>query len=68
MDYSKLHWWSDFLYSETHDRRVSEEDDRTVGLYTMKDFPEIRLYIDIENDKVLEVWLENETDENIKSF
>lgn len=43
MDYSKLHWSSDWMYSEIYGD--SDEEDVAVGLYSIIDFPEINLYI-----------------------
>lgn len=61
MDYSKLHWHSDFMLSEIlgidYDDMV---DDRAAGCYSLMSFPEINMYIDVENNKILEVWLEED--------
>lgn len=56
MDYSKLHWSSDWMYSEVYGE--SDEEDRVVGLYSIMDFPEINLYIDTESGRILEIWLD----------
>lgn len=58
MNYSKLHWYSDWMYSEIYGE--SEEEDRVIGMYSIADFPEINLYIDTENGKILEAWLEDD--------
>lgn len=58
MDYSKLHWSGDWMHSEVYGE--SDQEDVVVGLYTIIDFPEINLYIDTENGKILEVWLDEE--------
>lgn len=57
MDYSKLHWHSDWKYSEVYGE---VEDDIALGLYSIKDFPEIRMYIDTENQKIIDAWLVEE--------
>ena len=63
IDYSQLHWNCDYMYSEIYDDTVSEEDDVVVGLYALKDIPQINMYIDMNRNKVLEVWTEYEEDE-----
>lgn len=57
MNYSNYHWIGDFTKSEMFDLR-NEEEDVAIGIYKLIDFPEVILHIDIENDKVLEVLLE----------
>ncbi|MCM3387203.1 hypothetical protein M3649_03540 [Ureibacillus chungkukjangi] len=60
MDYSKLHWQSDWMKSEVYGDQYEGVDDTVVGYYTLVDFPEINLYIDTEEGKILEVWLSEE--------
>lgn len=60
MNYSKLHWYSDWMYSEIYGEPESEEGDTVVGYYSVIDFPEINMYIDVENNRILEVWLDVE--------
>ena len=35
-------------------------DEFVVGLYCLKDFPEINLYINVDESKIIEVFLEDE--------
>lgn len=56
MDYNKLHWHSDWTYSEVYGKE-SEYGDIALGLYSIKDFPDIHMYIDTENEEVIDVWL-----------
>lgn len=63
MDYSKLHWQCDYMLNEIQGLdydEIPEEENKTIGYYTMIDFPEINLYIDVEEGKILEVWLSEE--------
>lgn len=46
------------MHSEVYGE--SDHEDIVVGLYSIIDFPEINLYIDTENGKILEVWLDEE--------
>ena len=55
MDYSKLHWYSDWNGDE-----VGYDEVLVVGLYSLIDFPEINMYIDTENGRILEVWLDED--------
>lgn len=55
MDYSKLHWCSD-CYGED----IGNNEIEVVGLYILKDFPNIRMYIDIDREEIIKVWLEND--------
>lgn len=58
LDYNKLHWYSDWMYSELFGG-VDESDDVVVGLYAIKDFPNIHMYIDMENQKIIDAWIDN---------
>lgn len=58
MDYRKLHWHSDWNGYE-----VGYDDVSVVGLYSIRDFPELSAYVDTENEVFLEVWLNEEEDE-----
>ena len=49
--YEQLYKWGEWSGEET-----GYNDVLTVGLYSLKYFPEINLYIDIENETVLECW------------
>jgi len=64
IDYSKLLWQSDWMYSEVIDDTISDEEDFVVGCYSSSEIPEISMYIDMERNKVLEVWTSYEEDEN----
>ena len=55
MDYSKLHWCSD-CYGED----IGKDEIDIVGLYILNDFPNIRMYIDIDKNEIIKVWLEND--------
>jgi hypothetical protein len=57
MDYSKLHWQSDFMSDEIYGEGV---DEFVVGIYTLRDFPQITLYINTEIGKVIEVFLDED--------
>lgn len=59
MDFTKLHWNSDFMRSEIYGECDSEED-FVIGIYTLIDFPEITLYINVEEGKIIEVFLDEE--------
>jgi len=48
------------MYSEIYGEPESEEGDTVVGYYSVIDFPEINMYIDVENNRILEVWLDVE--------
>ena len=52
VDYSLLHWWSDWCGDET-----GHDDVPVIGLYALKDFPNIEVYIDVENERVVEAWI-----------
>lgn len=52
INYNDLHWQSDWNGDE-----VGYPDRNVVGYYTKDN---INLYIDMENDEVLEVWMDNE--------
>ncbi|WNM50549.1 hypothetical protein Alsa1_CDS0199 [Staphylococcus phage Alsa_1] len=52
LDYSKLHWQSDWNGDE-----VGFENRSIVGLYTYGD---INFYIDTETEEVLEIWFDTE--------
>lgn len=60
IDYSKLHWVGDFMYSEIIGEPYEIENDYVVGIYSIKDFPEISVYIDTEKGKILDVWLDDD--------
>lgn len=55
IDYNRLHWWSDWDYSD-----LGFEGEGVVGLYQSKYHPEVQMYIDVEKDKIIDVWLEND--------
>lgn len=55
MNYSKLHWWSDWSGDE-----IGYDEALVVGLYSLIDFPEIHMYIDVDNDVIIDVWVEEE--------
>jgi len=57
LDYSNLHWIGDFMSDEIYGEGV---DDFVVGIYNLKDFPEITLYINTEEGKIIEVFLDEE--------
>ncbi|WNM50657.1 hypothetical protein Alsa2_CDS0043 [Staphylococcus phage Alsa_2] len=52
INYNDLHWQSDWNGDE-----VGYPDRNVVGYYTKDN---INLYIDMENDEILEVWMDNE--------
>lgn len=52
INYNDLHWQSDWNGDE-----VGYPDRNVVGYYTKDN---INLYIDMENDEVLEIWMDNE--------
>lgn len=57
LDYEKL------LYNQTWEGNdVGFDNIETVLHYTLKDFPLINLYIDSDSQKIIEVWLDNETE------
>lgn len=58
MDYSKLHWWSDWDYSD-----LGLEGEGVIGLYQSKYHPEVQMYIDVEKDKIIDMWLEYDEEE-----
>ena len=58
MDYRKLAWESDFMASELG--YSTEDDDFVVGLYSLIDFPEVLLYINTEEEIIVEVYLMRE--------
>lgn len=60
MKYDLLHWQSDWMKSEIYGEEFEGEDDTVIGYYTLKDFPEVNLYIDTEEGKIIEVWLDEE--------
>lgn len=60
MDFSKLNWSGDFLYSELLGLSYEVKNDFTAGHYTIKDFPEVNLYINTEEGKIIKTWLEQE--------
>lgn len=55
MNYRALHWWSDWNGYE-----VGYPEIDVVGLYCLRDFPEIQIYIDAAEGRILEVWLEDD--------
>lgn len=55
IDYSRLYWWSDWDYSD-----LGLEGEGVVGLYQSKDNPEVQMYIDVEKDKIIDMWLDND--------
>lgn len=58
MRYNNYNWSADFMLSEILGLDYEEvENDTVVGLYSLKDFPEVNMYIDMENNKVIEVFL-----------
>lgn len=59
MDYSKLHWQSDFMRSEIYGE-CDEEDDFVVGVYTIADFPEVVVYVDTERGIIIDSYVVNE--------
>lgn len=59
MNYDDLIWSSDW-----DGYKVGYDNINTVGLYRLKDIPEIAMYIDIDNFKILEVWVDDEDNEN----
>lgn len=66
MNYNELNWSSDWMYSEIMGLDYGEvEDDFAVGLYSLKSFPDVYMYINTETGKVLEVWLEDDEDKNL---
>ena len=58
MNYDDLIWSSDWA-----GYKVGYDNINTVGLYRLKDIPEIWLYLDVDNFKILEVWLESDEDD-----
>lgn len=58
----KLRWSGDFMWSEVLGipYELPEEEDFAVGHYTLTDFPNINLYINVETGKFIEVWLDEE--------
>lgn len=54
-EFSKLHWQSDWMYSELFDNTVKEEDDFVIGFYSnpneLEDY-----YIRIDNLEILHVF------------
>lgn len=58
MDYSKLVWQSDWNGEEVGYDAVS-----VVGLYTLKGFPEMNVYIDVEKGIILEAFLDYEDED-----
>ena len=52
VDWSIIHWWSDWSGED-----VGRDDVLIVGYYALKDFPNVEIYIDVENERILEAWL-----------
>lgn len=48
------------MYSEIIGTPYEIENDFAVGMYYMKDFPQIELHINIERNEIIEVWLQSE--------
>jgi hypothetical protein len=57
MKYDKLLWESDFLSTELFGDDVEEFN---VGIYRLKDFPEILVYVDTENAAIFDAFLNKE--------
>ena len=55
LDYSKLHWQNDFMSDEIYGEGIEEF---VVGVYTLKDFPEITVYINTEIGEIIDVFLD----------
>ena len=57
MNYDDLIWDSDW-----NGYKVGYDNINTVGLYRLKDIPEIWLYLDVDNDnfKILKVWIDDD--------
>lgn len=58
MNYDDLIWvgsWDGY--------KVGYDNINTVGLYYLEDMPEIAMYIDKDNFKILKVWLESDDDD-----
>lgn len=63
MNYTLLHWQSDWALNEILGidyEEISEEENHVIGYYTLVDYPEVNLYINQETGKVIEVWLSEE--------
>lgn len=52
IDYRVLHWWSDWCGDE-----VGYDDVLVVGLYAIKDFSQVAIYVNTDEQNILEVWL-----------
>lgn len=48
------------MYSEIIGQPYEIEDDFVVGIYKLADFPEINMYINMETEKIMEVWVDEE--------
>lgn len=55
MNERKYKWHSDFMASELGYCDDSEED-FIIGMYSLYNYPNIILYIDIVNNNVIKVW------------
>lgn len=55
INYNNLYWWSDWDYSD-----LGFDGEGVIGLYQLKDYPEVKMYIDNDKNKILDVWLDND--------
>ena len=55
LSYDDLHWWSDWNGYE-----VGYPEIPVVGYYAMKLNPRVAFYIDTENERILEVLIEDD--------
>lgn len=54
MNYEELHWCGDMLLGDIN---VSDQEN-VIGLYRINKFPQILIYMDIENEKIYKVELD----------
>lgn len=58
LDWNDLHWYSDWNGYE-----VGYPDIEVVGLYALKMNPKILFYVDTENQKIINAFIEGDNDE-----
>lgn len=61
MDYSKFHWWSDFMASEMgYVDENDEENDFVVGIYSPLESPNMILHINMDTYDIIESYIEED--------
>lgn len=65
IDFTKLHWESDFMSYEVYGDSAK---DFTVGVFRIHDFPNVVLYINYEENKIIEAYVGDVEDSDIYDF